>query len=91
MSNVQASQGMKTFFIAKETLIFPPETVWNEFHPLYLCIADGIFEEARSLYKLQFPASVVKCFFAFYSCAAISLCFQQGFGKVFLHPMNFRV
>lgn len=27
MSNVQASQGMKTFFIAKETLIFPPETV----------------------------------------------------------------
>jgi hypothetical protein len=58
---------------------------------VYLCIANGIFEEASSLYKLQFPASVVKGFFAFYSCAAISLCFQQGFGKVFLQPMNFRV
>ncbi len=91
MSNVQASQCMKTFFIAKETLIFPPETVWKEFHPVYLGIADGIFEEARSLYKLQFPASVVIGSFAFYSCAAMSLCFQQGFGKVFLQPMNFRV
>jgi hypothetical protein len=38
MSNVQASQSMKTFSIAKETLIFPPETVWNEFHPVYLSL-----------------------------------------------------
>jgi hypothetical protein len=58
---------------------------------MYLCSTDGIFQEARSLYKLQFPASVVKGFFAFYSCAVISLCFQQGFGKAFLQPMKFHV
>lgn len=33
--------------------------------------------------KVSSPASAVKGFFAFYSCAVISFCFQQGFGKFF--------